>query len=1181
MQRTSRHIVALLCAALLLGCSSQGGHRAGSHPADELNHKAYAWRYRDLDSAFHYATMAYDASGRYLHGRTVACNMLGFVHFMQMDYEEALQWYGEVEERSGCELERLVADVGRMNVYQRTAHNQAFYDAQVKATKRLRHIHEEVEGLSPAERARLHSTVNDLYMVTALQCYMVGQRPEAHAEMARVADDDALHADSAQWLMYVYLKGLGLDAKGDTREERLLGRYSYLNLCLRMSRTGGYDYFSGLALSGLSELLADSSRADVIARQRPNSWARLESTADMSVGISMGFAAEAIALLERYGDRYGVVNAMVQKASLHSREGDYAMALEVLQQALDRIAGHYSAHHLPADSVARLSLSDTTGTSLQELEWLSATEVLTIPDALCRLREEASLAFAGVGDKVASDYNRNMYLDLLETTRQDKEVESRYLLLKRQQRTLNILLVCTVTGTVLMVLLIVMLARRRKHRRGGYEQQLRDLMQETEKRVYLHQRHIDAGKRDNIVRKASFSIVTGVIPYIDRMAHEVERLQQPEVWADEELRTRKIAYVSELTEEINNLNDVLSQWISNRQGMVRLHIESFALSEVFAMLERSEASFTMKGLALEVQPTVAVVKADKALTFFMLNTLADNARKFTPKGGKVTLSAEVCDEYVELAVADTGVGMNAEDIGRILNDKVYDAASIGSDMPPEQHHHKGGGFGLLNCKGIIDKYRKTDPLFEVCRIGIDSRVGEGSRFWFRLPKGVRRVLALFGVFLLMAPPAGAYAEASHAGRQGAVVDADSTYTALLAQALAFADSVYFANVAGRYEEAIAFADSAILRLNAHHRRYAAEYIDTLTATPGKSDVETRWWLSDYATDYHTLLDVRNELAVANLALRRWHDYRYNNRIYNDLYKLISEDRTLIDYCNRMQRYNSNIFVAVLICILLVLGYLCIIVYTFLGRVESAYRDIESVEDEEHRVRHEDNRLHVQNMVLDNCLSTIKHETAYYPNRIRQLVGKLGEHDERHQIRELVEYYKVVFATLTGCVSRQLDEVTFRRQAVPVGTLLHHATTHHARHAASSATPLTLATDSCDGSVLCDSTLAHLLVEQLVDASLSASPADRLAFSAQADGDFIRFTLTNTSRQLSSDVLHTLFHPTSSRRDAPGGYEYIICRQVIREHDSHFNHIGCRIKAESIPGGYAVWFTLPKGNGIAE
>lgn len=1131
MRRFALHIIILLCAVQLVGCSVHGGHAAGSHRADVLNRKARLWQYRDLDSAAHYATKAYEAAGRYIHGRTVACNMLGFVSFMRMEYDEALRWYDRVEDESGCELERLVADVGRMNVYQRVADNLAFYDCRVRAMKRLAHINEESATFSPAEQARLQTAVNDLHMVSALHHYMIGQRPEANDEMRQIADDDALHADSAQWLMYTYIKGIGLDVEGDTREQRRLRRYTYLNNCLRMSRACRYSYFEGLALSGLSELLSDSARMAYLAQLRPNSLAELTDSVDATVDVSMDLARQALQHLGAYGDRYGVMNATVQIASMYNRIGEYDEALRVLEM------------------------------------------VDGAPDPLARRYEEMSVAYAGLGDKAASDYHRNQYLDLLETTRQDKEVESRYLSLQRRSRTMKALLYVIVAGVLLFIVLLTLLSRYRRRRGNGYEQQLRDVLQETEKRIYLHQRRIEEGKRDNVVRKASFSMVTGMMPYIDRMAHEVERLQLPEVWDDEQLRARKLDYIAELAGEINSLNELLSQWVKTKQGMVKLSVESFPLSDVLEMIERGASSFAMRGLTLDVQPTDAVVKADKALTFFMLNTLADNARKFTPEGGKVTVGAEVCDDYVELSVQDSGVGMSSDDIDRILHEKVYDASAIGQGLPSDWRDKKGSGFGLLNCKGIIDKYRKTDTLFEVCRFGIDSKVGEGSRFWFRLPKGVRRLMMLLCITTMSLPVLAAISSADWES------EPSSSYSPLLGQASAFADSVYFANVDGRYSEALVFADSAIHYLNAHHRLHAEEYIDTLASAGGAPDVETRWWLSDYATDYHTILDVRNELAVANLALSRLPQYRYNNRIYNDLYKLVSEDRTLIDYSNRMQRYYSNTSVAVLICLLLAIGYLIVIISAFMGRVESAYRNIESVEDEERRARHEENRLHVQNMVLDNCLSTLKHETVYYPNRIKQLVSRLGQHDERRQIQELIAYYRVTFATLAGCASRQLDEVTFRRTVTSADMLLQRAAQYHAKCRTRRPEAPVITTSSCDASVLCDDTLADFLLEQLIDASLALSATDRLHLTAAPDGDFVRFSLSNDSRTLDADTLHTLFYPSRSRivgaDDRLQGTEYIVCRQIIREHDDHFNHIGCRIKAEPIATGYTVWFTLPR------
>lgn len=1136
-----RYLVAILCAVWLVGCSAHGSHAEGEQPEDLLNRKAQSWSYRNLDSTQYYAFQAYETS-HYAHGRIVACNMLGFVSAMRMEYDAALSWYGEAYKYSGCELERFVADVGSMEVYQRMADNLAFYDCRVRAEKRLAHIEEEIDNFSYTERERLHATVNRMHMVSALHHFMMGQRPEANAEMEYVVEDNVLRADTAQWLMYMYLRGIGINMEGDTREQRMLRHYTFLNNCLRTSRVGGYNYFAGMASIGLSQLLADSVRADYIARMRPNSFAELSDSLHAAVNISMGFANESLQLLGTYGDAYGWWSALVQIASLHNRRGEYEVALSLLPLA-EGIDG--------------------------------------APDILAKMHEEASLAFSGLGDKQSSDYHRNQYLDLLETTRQDKELESRYFSLERQRHRMDVLLYVTMAGMLLLGLLIYLLNMRRK-RGGGYEQQLLELAHEANKRVYLHRKHVEKGKRDNVVRKASFSVVTGMMPYIDRMAYEIEQLQDSVVWENKELRTRKLAYVSELTDEINNLNDILTHWVKTTQGMVSLHIESFDLDEVFDMIRLSTTSFAQKGLGLEVEPANAVVRADKALTFFMLNTLADNARKFTPEGGRVSVSAEVCEDYVELSVSDNGIGLSAEDIDCILHTKVYDATSIGQNLPPEQRKNKGGGFGLLNCKGIIEKYRKTDALFDVCRFGVENRKEGGCRFWFRLPKGIRRLISLLCIVI----PMNIYASSdSLATTYNIPYEADlmgADYDMLLVWASAFADSVYYANVEGSYTEALRYADSAFVYLNAHHRKYADEYIGELTTTIGEIDMETRWWLSDFSTDYHTILDVRNELAVANLALRRWHEYRYNNRIYNDLYKLVSEDRSLIEYCNRMQRYNSNILVAILICVLLVLGYLAVIIHAFMGRVESAYRDIEEVEEDERRVQHEKNRLHVQNMVLDNCLSTIKHETVYYPNRIKQLVSRLDEHDERHQMKELVEYYKTMFSMLTACASRQLDEITFRRTTIGVEVLLDEAVRYHAKKRKLSPEIPELIVEGCEANISCDAHLVSFLIEQLIEASLAESAKDELTLRVRPDGCFVRFELINRSRTLAREVMNNLFTPSPERlRQTTGdkvcGMEYVVARQIIREHDSYFGHVGCRIKAESNDKGYSVWFTIPAGN----
>ena len=91
----------------------------------------------------------------------------------------------------------------------------------------------------------------------------------------------------------------------------------------------------------------------------------------------------------------------------------------------------------------------------------------------------------------------------------------------------------------------------------------------------------------------------------------------------------------------------------------------------------------------------------------MLNTLTDNARKFTPSGGQVTVCATEMTDAVEIKVSDTGCGLTESEIALILSSKIYDAQQIGVNSSTVRHE-KGSGFGLLNCKGIIESTRSRE-----------------------------------------------------------------------------------------------------------------------------------------------------------------------------------------------------------------------------------------------------------------------------------------------------------------------------------------------------------------------------------------------------------------------------------------------------------------------------------------
>ena len=78
------------------------------------------------------------------------------------------------------------------------------------------------------------------------------------------------------------------------------------------------------------------------------------------------------------------------------------------------------------------------------------------------------------------------------------------------------------------------------------------------------------------------------------------------------------------------------------------------------------------------------------------------------------ISAEEKTDYVEISVSDTGEGIDKQKLENLFGHKIKN----------------GHGFGLMNCKGIIDKYRKTSQIFNVCGIFAESEIGKVVDFIF-------------------------------------------------------------------------------------------------------------------------------------------------------------------------------------------------------------------------------------------------------------------------------------------------------------------------------------------------------------------------------------------------------------------------------------------------------------------
>lgn len=119
----------------------------------------------------------------------------------------------------------------------------------------------------------------------------------------------------------------------------------------------------------------------------------------------------------------------------------------------------------------------------------------------------------------------------------------------------------------------------------------------------------------------------------------------------------------------------------------------------------------------DVQPDIAVRGDPTRLKQVVLN-LGDNAVKYTPAGGHVTIRLESSDTSAVLRVTDTGIGVLEQDQPRVF-DRLFRTNSAGTRA-------EGTGLGLAIVKRIVDAHRGS--------VEVQSHPGEGSTFTVKLPR---------------------------------------------------------------------------------------------------------------------------------------------------------------------------------------------------------------------------------------------------------------------------------------------------------------------------------------------------------------------------------------------------------------------------------------------------------------
>ena len=972
--------IALVClwSLFFLFSACQNTHDS---EAERLNNLSYAYHYRSLDSlrTCSERVLAMNCSAD-MHSE--ALNNLALYHIGKMEYDVADSILCNVIETTDNNIELAIANIQQMKLCQRESRNKDFYSFRQKAINHLKRLNEE-SNYTDRQRKRIVYAEAELRLITSVYDYYVGRIQESIDQLHEMDSIIVMQKDTAQTLAYLYNIGAGGILSGSSKEYVSHMEYDYLLQCYTVAEENGYKYWQANTMQAIAEhILADKGK---YIKENPLFASYLNTERVPDSLLAGNIALRALMLFEEYGDIYQQAATWRTLSQCYASLNDYGGALYALDKAV-----HVSR---------RLSQSPALMASIYELY---------------------SIAFSALDKKQESDYYRNKYLDLYDDTRQDRKLEARAEELSQKISYLNVLIYSILAIIFLLsILLLYLVTSREKRKKSGktvLSSSMQKICEENEGVMLQLDEDIELLEENNAMmqlqlerqqeffleQRAKAHLILTITPLLDRMLHEVKMLITKKETADVEERRKE--YIHELLQKINNENAFLTQWIQMKQGELSLRIESFDLQKLFDVVRKNATAFEVKGIDFIVEDTPLVVKADSILTLFMINTICDNARKHTDKGCSVRVYAyKTEEEMVEISIADTGSGMSAVQREHLfdvnmISDEVLDASKSGT---MSQSHR----FGLPNCKGIIEKYKKTNALFRNCTIGVESEEGKGTRVFFRLPEGVKK--AMLSIIVMLSTIS--------------MYGGEKTPSAL-------ADSVYNCNVQGRYADAISYAQECMQVINHEYRKHSHKQLtpaDTLLLCDSMTvdAAEVRWFHANVSAPYTIILALRNETAVAALALHNWELYHYNNNVYSQLFKDFSADNSIGEYCRKMEKTENDSNVAAILLFFLILSFIPIYYFAYykhvvgdaLDMIKKMRKEIrvreekkESLEEKLAKITFEHDRLHVANNIITNSLSTIKHETMYYPSRILHL---LNENDIK-QINEVAGYYRIIYHTLS-------------------------------------------------------------------------------------------------------------------------------------------------------------------------
>jgi len=219
--------------------------------------------------------------------------------------------------------------------------------------------------------------------------------------------------------------------------------------------------------------------------------------------------------------------------------------------------------------------------------------------------------------------------------------------------------------------------------------------------------------------------------FITFVSHE---MRSPLVVIQQSIESLKImagdrfeADIKEVIERCDNrvqrLQDMVEHWLDISRvegGKYAQNKVPLCLSSIIARSAEEMAPICRtKGIALEIHASddLKKINGDEESLVRVFTNIIGNATKYTPAGGKITVSAQTDEHYANVCISDTGTGIPQEKLPFIFDPFFR--------VKGKEDRHQGSGLGLTFCKRIVDAHGGE--------IGATSKEGEGTTITLKFP----------------------------------------------------------------------------------------------------------------------------------------------------------------------------------------------------------------------------------------------------------------------------------------------------------------------------------------------------------------------------------------------------------------------------------------------------------------